>query len=219
MPRNSRIVVLNCPHHITQRGNNKTTTFVDNEDYVKYLSFFEKFKNIYELDVYSYSLMPNHIHFKAIPNNPLSLAKTFNYTQVSYTQYFNKKYKKVGHLWQSRFFSCPLDETHSYSVSKYIEKNPVRAGLVSTPEEWQWSSAREHLGLEKGIISLLPENKLIDVSDWKEYLLENLPLDKRQEIESHAISGYPLGNSLFLQNIESLFNLSLKKRPVGRPLL
>jgi len=218
MPRTARIVAVGFPHHITQRGNNKQPTFLDDNDYSHYLNLLEKSKKRYKLDIYSYSLMPNHIHLKAVPNERDSMAKVFNSCQMSFCQYFNKKYKKVGHLWQSRFFSCPLDEKHLYFVSKYIENNPVRAGLVKSPERWKWSSARAHLGIEKGLISLSPISKVLKVPDWEKYLSKPLKELEIHRIEKNLLSGAPLGNSKFIETLEKLLGISLKKRPVGRPV-
>ena len=217
MPRTARIVALGFPHHITQRGNNKQTIFLDDTDYAHYLKILEKAKNKYMLEIYSYSLMPTHIHLKAIPNHPDSLAMVFNSCQMQFCQYFNKKYKKIGHLWQSRFFSCSLDKKHAYSVSKYIENNPVRSNLVNSPEDWKWSSARDHLEIEKGLLSLSPIENVLQISNWEKYLKEDLATEEIFAIKKHLLNGYPLGNSKFLSKVEDLIGYSLKKKPVGRP--
>ncbi|MFH1798084.1 MAG: transposase [Candidatus Omnitrophota bacterium] len=219
MPRIARIVVLDFPHHITQRGNNKTTTFFDDEDYIRYLTLLEKYKTKYYLDIASYTLMPNHIHVKAIPKQHDSFSKTFNYTQMCYTQYFNKKYKKIGHLWQSRFFSCPLDEQHSYAVTQYIELNSVRAKLVKNPDDWKWSSARDHLNIEQGIISLLPSKKISGAQNWREYLKLEPSKELIETINKHTSLGKPLGDKTFFKMLENKFGISLASRPRGRPII
>ncbi|MBU0683401.1 MAG: transposase [Candidatus Omnitrophota bacterium] len=219
MPRTARIVVLGVPHHITQRGNNKTTTFFDDEDYIRYLTLLEKHKTKYYLDISSYALMPNHIHVKAIPKQADSFSKTFNYTQMCYTQYFNKKYKKVGHLWQSRFFSCPLDEQHSYIVTQYIELNPIRAQLVKNLEDWKWSSARDHLNIEQGIISLSPSKKVLDPQNWREDLKLEPSKELIETINKHTLLGKPLGNKTFFKMLENKLGRPLTSRPRGRPMI
>jgi len=219
MPRTARIVALGFPHHITQRGNNKNITFSDDEDYRKYMFFLEYYKNKYDLEVFAYSLMPNHIHFKVIPNKTDSLAKVFNCTQMCYTQYFNKKYKKVGHLWQSRFFSCPLDKQHAYAVTKYIELNPVNARLVEKPEQWKWSSVIDHLNAGKGLISLSPMNKIMEIQNWREYLQQGVSAEMIKNIDSHSLSGKPLGNKKFINLLVKKFGIFINSRPKGRPLI
>jgi len=219
MPRTARIIVLDFPHHITQRGNNKTTTFLDDEDYITYLTLLEKYKTKYYLDISSYTLMPNHIHVKAIPKQPDSFSKTFNCTQMCYTQYFNTKYKKIGHLWQNRFFSCPLDEQHSYIVTQYIELNPVQAKLVKNPEDWKWSSARDHLNIEQGIISLLPSKKISGAQNWREYLKLEPSKVSIETINKHTFLGKPLGDKTFFKMLENKLGISLASRLRGRPMI
>ncbi|MFH1846603.1 MAG: transposase [Candidatus Omnitrophota bacterium] len=219
MPRTARIVAIGLPHHITHRGNNKNITFFDNEDYQKYLFFLENYKNKYDLEIFTYSLMPNHIHFKVIPNKADSLAKVFNYTQMCYAQHFNKKYKKIGHLWQSRFFSCPLDKQHAYAVTKYIELNPVTARLVEKPEQWKWSSATDHLNTGKGLISLSPMKKIMEIQNWQEYLQQGVSTEMIERIDSHSLSGKPLGNKKFINFLAKKCGIFINSRPKGRPLI
>ncbi len=219
MSRSARIAIVDFPHHITQRGNNKNTIFFDDEDYSKYLTLLEKYKTKYYLDIFSYTLMPNHIHVKAIPKQLDSFSRTFNYTQMCYTQYFNKKYKKVGHLWQSRFFSCPLDEQHTYAVTKYIELNPVRAKLVKNPEDWKWSSARDHLDIEQGIISLSSREQILDIPNWREYLRIEPSEELIETINVCTLKGKPLGDKAFFEMLENKLGISLASRPKGRPMI
>jgi len=154
MPRIARIVATGYPHHITQRGNYRQTVFVKDSEYSDYLKWLDEYTKKYKLAILAYCLMPNHVHFAAIPEEKDSLAKTFNACHMRYSQYFNKKNRLTGHLWQGRFYSCILDERHLYAICRYIENNPVRAKLVKKPENWQWSSAKTHLNKETSILSL-----------------------------------------------------------------
>ena len=94
-----------------------------------------------------YSLMSNHVHLIVIPRKPKALALAMKYTHGRYASYWNVGHQSCGHAWQGRFFSCPLDEAHFWAALRYAELNPVRAGLVQTPEAWPWSSAAAHCGL------------------------------------------------------------------------
>ena len=217
MPRTNRIVAIGCPHHITHRGNNKQPVFLDDNDYIFFLNTFEKYKNTYDLKVYSYSLIPNHVHIKGIPFHRDSMSKTFNLTQMVYARYFNRKYEKLGHLWQNRFFSCPLGESHTYNVTKYIDNNPVRHGLVAVAENWKWSSARDHLGISKGIISLEPIDTLLDIDNWKAFLKTDLSKNEIKDITNCVLTGKPLGDEKFVNSLEKLLGISLAKRSRGRP--
>ena len=107
----------------------------------------------FKLKIYAYCLMTNHVHFIAVPEKPESLAMTFKYAHMRYSNYFNKKNKSSGHLWQGRFYSCALDDSHAVAAVRYVERNPVRALMVDLPWEYEWSSSGEHTGMrmrEKG---------------------------------------------------------------------
>ena len=116
MPRIARVVIKDCPHHITQRGNYKQIVFSEHNDYQKYIEWLSDYCQKHKLTILGYCLMPNHVHFIAIPHQTDSLAKTFNNCHMRYSQYYNKKNNATGHLWQGRFFSCALDEKHLYEA-------------------------------------------------------------------------------------------------------
>jgi Transposase and inactivated derivatives len=145
MPRRSRAIAVGYPHHITQRGNYRQTVFTVADDYTRYLEWLSQYSRKYGLDIWAYCLMPNHVHFVGVPGFVDSLSRTFNTVHMQYAQYYNQKMGAKGHLWQGRFFSCVLDERHTYAAVRYVELNPVRSGLVASPEQYQWSSAKSHI--------------------------------------------------------------------------
>ena len=142
MSRIPRPVAVEYPHHITQRGNYQQKVFEEEEDYLCYLEWLYDYSRKYSLNIWAYCLMTNHVHFVTVPMEINSLAKTFNTLHMRYAQYFNKKKKLKGHLWQGRFYSCILDEKHVYASVRYVENNPKRAGIVEAPHEYNWSSAK-----------------------------------------------------------------------------
>jgi REP element-mobilizing transposase RayT len=144
MPRTPRIVIPNAPHHITHRGNNHNKTFIDPNDYLTYLFLLKRFSTAHSLKILGYCLMPNHVHLVAIPERRDSMAKSIHAAHMRYTQLFNKRYDCRGHLWQGRYYSCPMDETHLIASMIYLENNPVRAGLSDQAWDYQWSSAVVH---------------------------------------------------------------------------
>ncbi len=178
MARIARVVAPGYPHHITQRGNYKQNTFTKDAEYSRYLKWLDEYSDRYKLPILAYCLMPNHVHFIAIPEEENSLAKTFHACHTRYSQYFNKKNNITGHLWQGRFYSCVLDDSHLYAAVRYVEKNPVRAKLVKRAEDWCWSSARAHLNREKSILPLANINEFIEISDWKELVTEAINIYK-----------------------------------------
>ena len=121
MPRIARILTDNHPCHITQRGNNKQDVFLDDEDRSCYLSFFKALMKKHNVNVLGYCLMRNHVHLIVVPVRAATLAKAIGGTHFRYTQYFNRKHSKSGHLWQNRFYSVVLEKDHVITAMRYIE--------------------------------------------------------------------------------------------------
>ncbi|MDD4754303.1 MAG: transposase, partial [Desulfitobacteriaceae bacterium] len=139
MARQPRIHYYGAVYHVITRGNNKENIFHDPVDKEKYLSLIENYKSKYNFLLYSFVLMPNHVHMLVeVKHDPLS--KIMQGIQLSYTQYFNRKYSRVGHVFQQRYQAilCAKDENLP-TVIKYIHENPVRTGLTNTPD-YRWSS-------------------------------------------------------------------------------
>src|SRR3989339_1535890 len=149
MSRLARTVAAGWAHHITQhitqRGNNRQDIFFVDDDRLVYLDYLKQRADKYGLEVSGYCLMTNHIHIVATPHDDDSLAKAIGRTHFRYTQYINRFHKRSGHLWQSRFYSCALDERHFFVAMKYVELNPVRAKLCRMPWCYEWSSAGAHI--------------------------------------------------------------------------
>jgi len=161
--------------------------------------------------------MDNHVHYIVVPKHEYSLSKMFNVAHMNYTQYLNKKLRRNGPLWESRFYSCPLDDEHLYEAVRYVEKNPVKAGIVREPENYKWSSANARIrNLNDGIITKsIPLYK--EIMSWKEYLLEPEHNVKISFIKKSTKSGRPAGNRAFIKRIEKITGRNLKQNPVGRP--
>ncbi len=179
-----------------------------------------KRKNYYsQIELLAYCLMQNHVHFIAIPNKEDSFAKTFNSAHMRYSQYFNKKIKARGHLWQGRFYSCILDQPHLLMAAKYIERNPVRSGLAKKPWEWKWSSAAYHTGRENSLLALGDLFKLADMSSdsWKQYIDSKEEGNALEAIRRHTFTGRPIGTIAFVKKLEEKFGRRLLALPRGRP--
>jgi putative transposase len=205
MPRIARIVAVGYPHHVTQRGNYQQKTFRCQKDFVQYLIWLEKYCQQYFLFLYAYCLMPNHVHFIVAPQKENSMAKVFNFTHMMYSQYFNKKHHLRGHLWQGRFYSCVLSESHLYAAIKYVEKNPKRAGLVKNSWEWKWSSALAHIeNRDINGIKLADLSDLMPINNWKEYLEEDDKEDEVEKIRKHTLTGRSLGSEGFAKEVNRI---------------
>ncbi len=199
MSRIARVVAINLPHHITQRGNYQQDIFIDDEDFLQYLEWIREYSKQLELAIWAYCLMTNHVHFIAVPGKEDSL-KTFNYAHMRYAQYFNKKIEKKGHLWQGRFYSCILDKNHVLSAIKYIERNPVRAKMTRNASDWKWSSAKAHITGKDKEIPLADISLLIRKEDWGRYLKEPDEESIIEGIRYHTNTGRPLGEDNFIKN-------------------
>ena len=145
MTREARAVIIGVPHHITQRGNNRQDVFFVDDDRRHYLLMLKSKAVQYGLTIHAYCLMTNHVHIVATPLHEESLAKGIGRTHYFYTRYVNKLQGRNGHLWQNRFFSCPLDEPYFLNTVRYIERNPVRARMVRKALRYPWSSAKVHV--------------------------------------------------------------------------
>lgn len=219
MPRIARIVIPEIPYHITQRGNYQQDIFINDDDRRKYLFWIDEYSRKYNLKLYAFCLMGNHVHFIAVPLKKDSLAKVFSIAHMRYSQYFNKKRKTTGHLWQGRFYSCCLDEAHFILAARYVERNPVRAKIVRRAWEYEWSSALKHTANTKSIINLAELSEIIDMSGfcWEDYLQEREDRQKNNEIRKHTILGRPLGANGFIKKLAKKTGKELIFNPRGRP--
>jgi REP-associated tyrosine transposase len=145
MPRKARVVAVGMPHHVTQRGNDRRDVFFHHRDRSVYLNALFEHAERYRVDIWGYCLMTNHVHLIAVPESDTSLARTLGRTHADYARYANAVRRGCGHLWQARFYSCPMERAHCWQALSYIEQNPVRAGLAGKAAEYSYSSARAHV--------------------------------------------------------------------------
>jgi putative transposase len=140
----TRLLIKNACYHIYIRGNQKQIVFRESDDFEFYLRQLKRYKRKYSFRLYGYCLMPNHIHLVGEPIIPEKLSKLMQCLQRSYTAYYNKKYDKVGHLWQGRFKSkLIVKDRYLIDCIAYVEQNPVRASLVRNLKEYEFSSYLE----------------------------------------------------------------------------
>ena len=196
-------------HHITQRGNDKSDVFLDDEDFQEYMSLLRHHCSSHGLRVISYCLMTNHVHIVCVPRAKDSLAGAIGRTHFHYTNYFQRKYHGSGHLWQSRFYSCPMDETHTLNALAYVELNPLRDGLVSHPWDYKWSSAPVHCtaSMSSALLNLERWRSRFSTEDWRDILLSSVSkTDAFDAIREHSRRGRPLGNAAFLKKVSAMVN-------------
>ena len=172
MARMARVVVPGLCHHVTQRGNRRETVFFDDQGRSLYLQLLTHHSRRCSVRVVGYCLMGNHVHVIAIPPAETALAKCLGRTHVDYARWLNLRCGQTGHVWQNRFFSCPMDEPHQWEALRYVECNPVRAGLVSEAPDWPWSSAAAHTGgIDRwGVLDMAAWERRWTSGAWREAL-------------------------------------------------
>lgn len=209
MPRSPRCVVPGLAYHVTQRGTNREPVFLTDADRKCYLRLLRDNLDETGVRVFAYCLMRNHVHLVLEPARDDSLAVLLRRANGHYAQFFNALHGRSGHLWQSRFYSCPLSLRHLWTALRYVEQNPVRAGVVSGPAEYRWSSARMHL------LGEVDRSGLLDVDFFQEQGGVQRWRDLHDEPENPAqvrllkrctYSGRPFGEEEFVQEIEERFH-------------
>jgi len=216
MPRIARVVVPGIPHHVTQRGNRGTDVFVDADDRERYLSVISNYARRYGADIWAYCLMTNHVHFVMLPHSPDSLARTLRDTQRSHAVYLNEKLNQRGHLWHGRYFSCALDEGHLWAAVRYVERNPVRAGLVAAAHDHPWSSAAAHCGIRADSLLSADFPPPDVVPDWSDWLADaGADAAALDTLRTNTRSGRPCGSPSFVERIEAALARILRPRKRG----
>ena len=221
MPRIARIVVAGLAHHVTQRGNNRQDVFLTDADRASYLQALKYQATKCRLDVLGYCLMTNHVHLVVIPQSETALAQAVGRTHFTYAQRFNTEHGRSGHLWQGRFYSCAMERGRELAILRYVEQNPVRAGLVGEAWRYPWSSAGTHTGQPDaaGMLDLKSWQHLSGGVNWRAFLSERTPDEERLDLLRQTMTGRPLGSVRFLATVGRQLDRDLAVRPVGRPRL
>ncbi len=157
MPRSARLIIDNSIHHVMTRGNQKQKTFLNSSDYQKYIEILKHYKNKFWFKLFGYCLMPNHVHLIIKIRKGRNLQKIIQGLNQTYTIWFNKKYSKVGHLWQGRYKDMLL-QNNNYLINciEYVEFNPVRAKLIKEPSSYLWSSCSSRMEIKNdGLLNVI----------------------------------------------------------------
>lgn len=215
MTRISRIVAIGYPHHVTQRGVRSMDIFHSDYDRRSYLQALKEETDRFELEILSWCLMSNHVHFIAIPQHESSLAKAFGEAHKRYTRMKNFSDGARGYLFQGRFSSCVLDERHLVAAVRYVESNPVRAGITKAAWDYPWSSAAFHVGDVDTDVLVRDRTMLGLIDDWRVYLGndQDVPADK---LRKATRTGRPAGDQDFIETLERLTGRTLCKQKPGR---
>ena len=225
MPRRARLNISGYPLHVIQRGNNKAACFFADHDRCVYLGMLEELAALYECAIHAYVLMTNHVHVLATPSRPRAISRLMQNLGQRYVQYVNRTHKRTGGLWEGRFKSCVIDsERYLLTCSRYIELNPVRAGMVGHPELYAWSSYRANANGE--ISTLLSPHPLYmglgaDADDrrknYRAFFREVMPSTVLDQIRAAANGGFALGSEDFIARIERASGMKARPGRPGRP--
>jgi len=213
MARIARVVAPGFPHHVTQRGNRRQETFFSDKDYRAYLDLMAEWCGQHGVSVWAYCLMPNHVHMVVVPDSEDGLRRAIGEAHRRYTLHVNSRQGWRGHLWQGRFASVVLDEAHLLSAVRYVERNPVRAGLVTAAEKWPWSSASAH-GSRRDDLLVKVAPMLERIGDWVGYLAAPEDEAVLEALRRHERTGRVLGAEPFIETLEA--TLARPLRP-GKP--
>jgi putative transposase len=203
------------PHHLVQRGNRKADVFNDDSDRLVYMRLLHEACKTHGTSIYEYTLMTNHVHHIVVPDRLDSLSRTIKDAHGEYSRYMNTKFGFVGHVWQGRFKSIPMDWNHYVNAVRYVLQNPLRAGIVEKAEHYLWSSAAARCGLRDDL--LVSAHPLVDeIPNWSDWLrIEDAKANEL--IRRHTRIGRPLGSDEFLRSLERKTGRRLLPQERGRP--
>ncbi|HUI99479.1 MAG TPA: transposase [Usitatibacter sp.] len=225
MPRHSRCVVAGVALHVIQRGNNRSPCFNREADRRLYLALLRELCDLYECSIHAYVLMTNHVHLLATPDHSDSMSLVMKHLGQRYVQYVNRRYARSGSLWEGRFRSSMVDSAgYALVCQRYIESNPVRAGIVQHPGEYPWSSfGANALGHPSDIVVPRAEYLSLGEDDLERRMryaeLFNDGLGDRDlaRIRDAVNGGFALGSDSFVREIEGRLHRRATRGKPGRP--
>ena len=225
MPRKPRFYVPGAPVHAVQRGHNRSAVFFDDLDYLEYLRCLKQAADSCSCEVHAYVLMSNHVHLLLTLGRADSVGRLFQSIGRHYVRHINSTYRRHGGLWEGRYKSNVIEsQAYLLSCMRYIELNPVRAGMVDHPAKYRWSSyASNALGVSNAVISAQAEYVALGrLPDARQFTYRGL-FDRVADADELALlrcalqTGTPLGNVRFKMEIESALDLKVGFARRGRP--
>lgn len=219
MARLARVVAVDVPHHVTQRGDARQVIFAADPERMVYMDLLREAVQQHQLSLLTYCLMSNHVHLVMVPHRSADLALALKQIHGRYASCWNAAHRSSGHVWQGRFYSCPLDRLHLWQAMRYTELNPVRAGLVVDAVSWPWSSAAAHCGSRTPdvCLDLTRWRKDWSASCWQAFLAAGETEADLQAIRQCTHTGRPLGAPDFLDQLEQATHRRLTAQKGGRP--
>lgn len=225
MGRARRIQLPGLTFHVVQRGHNRDASFRGTEDYLDYLALLRTGALRSETRIHAYVLMTNHVHLLVTSRIPDGVSRLFHYVSGRYSAHFNKRHGRSGALWERRFHASPVDsDRYCLACYRYIELNPVRAGIVRSPDAYRWSSYRANateaatsLISAHPVLFSLGKTPLERALRYRELLRQPLPADTLRLIRQRLKDGLPIGDAGFRKDLEASLRRPLVKPKRGRP--
>jgi putative transposase len=205
MARLPRLVIPHQPHHVIQTGNNHQVIFREPEDYTAFLAWLREAARQFKISIHAYVLMPTHLHLLVSPSDSTGLGRMMQWVGRQYVPYFNNRYQRTGTLWQGRYRATVIEsEPYFLTCSRYIELNPVRAGLVGTPNDYPWSSHAHHVGAKSDplitdhpIYWALGNTPFHREAAYRELLDQDVSEAEIHVLTEATLKGWPLGSEKF----------------------
>ncbi|MCK9282695.1 MAG: transposase [Rhodocyclaceae bacterium] len=227
MPRRARLALAGIPWHIIQRGNNRSVCFHAEDDFQFYLYHLKEFADKFGCALHAYVLMTNHVHLLLTPQQADSAGLMMKHLGQRYVQYINRTYRRSGTLWEGRFRSC-LTQSEDYVLAcyRYIELNPVRAGMVMKPEDYRWSSYHAN-GLGKANALIAPHTEYLRLGTleterrraYRELFRAHVDEALVEEIRGATNGNFALGGKRFQAQVEAMLGRRAVRGVSGRPRL
>ena len=225
MPRKPRYYLPEIPCHIIQRGNNRQASFYADDDYRFYLQCLSESAKRYQCAIHAYVLMTNHVHLLMTPATGAGISRVMQSVGRRYVQYINYTYKRTGTLWEGRHKASLIQRRHYLlKCYRYIELNPVRAGMVDQPGEYRWSSYRSNAeGRANPLITAHPEYLLLGATAaerqdaYRDLFKSHMDSNEIKEIRRAITHDVPLGNERFREEIEAMLGRRIQDKRRGRP--
>jgi putative transposase len=225
MARKARFCPPGVPQHIIQRGNNRQACFAAERDFAAYVHWLKEFSGKFDVDLHAWVLMTNHVHLLCTARRENGVSAMMQSLGRLYVRYFNHAYRRTGTLWEGRFKSCLVDaETYLFHLYRYIELNPVRAGMVADPAEYKWSSYTcNALGKRSGLLKPHPLYLALGqehgqrLARYRAMFHSHVDADMLDDIRKATQKGLALGSDRFIERLERLHDVRLTEGQRGRP--
>lgn len=225
MARLPRLILPDQPHHVILRGNNRQAIFFSDLDRQHLMNTIGEVAQQYGVAVHAFVLMDNHFHLLLTPPTGDALSRMMQALGRRYVGWFNARHQRSGTLWEGRFRAGLIEgERHLVACMRYIELNPVRAGLCQRPEEWPWSSAAHHLGLARqAVISEHPlywsmgNTPFEREHAYREFMEQGVTQQEQVRFTEAVLRGRPVASEAFLKPLAGEHERVVARRPRGRP--